>query len=158
MNSVRIISNWYSESTPPPPIKLCIFLSWLLLSSPDCFLPLKAPIILENLRTGFSCFSMLHNFCPILLSSDSFFFFKPLPVWDSPICACSAVTPWSVTHQALLSNFSRQSLWSGLPFLPPGIFPTQGSNPCLQCFLHWHADSVPLSHLSPLWTYPLPNL
>ena len=29
-------------------------------------------------------------------------------------------------------------------FLLQGIFPTQGSNPCL---LHWQADSLPLSHL-----------
>ena len=26
-------------------------------------------------------------------------------------------------------------------------FPTQGSNLCLLCFLHWQADSLPLSHL-----------
>ena len=32
-------------------------------------------------------------------------------------------------------------------FLLPGIFPTQGSNPCLFCLLHWQADSLPLSHL-----------
>ena len=25
-----------------------------------------------------------------------------------------------------------------------GIFPTQGSNPCLLCLLHWQADSLPL--------------
>ena len=25
-----------------------------------------------------------------------------------------------------------------------GIFPTQGSNPCLLCLLHWHAGSLPL--------------
>ena len=35
-------------------------------------------------------------------------------------------TPWAGAHQALLSlKFSRQELWSGLPFLPPGI---QGLN------------------------------
>ena len=32
-----------------------------------------------------------------------------------------------------------------------GIFPTQGSNTCLLCLLHWQVDSLPLSHLgSPL--------
>ena len=25
-----------------------------------------------------------------------------------------------------------------------GIFPTQGSNPCLSCLLHWQAGSLPL--------------
>ena len=46
------------------------------------------------------------------------------------------VTPWTVAHQAPLSiGFSRQEHWSGLPFLPSGIFPTQGSNlvPCISC-------------------------
>ena len=28
-------------------------------------------------------------------------------------------------------GFSRQGCWSGLPFPPPGIFPTQGLNSCL---------------------------
>ena len=39
------------------------------------------------------------------------------------------MTPWTVVHQApLFMGFSRQEYWSGLPFPPPGIFPTQGSN------------------------------
>ena len=29
------------------------------------------------------------------------------------------------------TGFSRQEHWRGLPFLPPGIFPTQGLNPGL---------------------------
>ena len=37
-------------------------------------------------------------------------------------------------------GFSRQEYWSGLPFPPPGIFPTQGSNLHL---LHWQVDSLP---------------
>ena len=41
-------------------------------------------------------------------------------------------TPWTVVRQAPLSmEFSRQEYWSGLPWLPSGIFPTQGSNPGL---------------------------
>ena len=41
-------------------------------------------------------------------------------------------TPWTVAHQAPLSmEFSRQEYWSGLPFLPPGDLPTQGSDPGL---------------------------
>ena len=43
----------------------------------------------------------------------------------------------------------RQEPWRGCHFLPPGIFPTQGSNPRL---LHGQADSLPLSHQgSPLF-------
>ena len=40
------------------------------------------------------------------------------------------VTPETVARQAPLSmGFFRQEYWSGLPFLPPGIFPTQGLEP-----------------------------
>ena len=39
-------------------------------------------------------------------------------------------------------EFSQQEYWSRLPFLQ-GLFPTQGSNPCL---LHWQADTSLLSH------------
>ena len=39
---------------------------------------------------------------------------------------------WTVAHQAPQSiRFSRQEYWSGLPFLFPGVFLTQGSIPCL---------------------------
>ena len=51
--------------------------------------------------------------------------------------------PWTVAHQAPLSmGFSRQEYWSGLPCPPPGIFPTQGSNPGLP-----HCKQI-LHHLS----------
>ena len=54
------------------------------------------------------------------------------------------VTPWTITRQAPLSmGFSRQECWTGQPFPSPGIFLTQGSNPC---FLHWQADSSLLNH------------
>ena len=37
---------------------------------------------------------------------------------------------WTVAHQAALPmGYSRQEYWSGLPFPPPGIMPTQWSNP-----------------------------
>ena len=41
----------------------------------------------------------------------------------------SFLTPWAVAPQAPLpTGFSRQESWSGLPFPPPGVFPTQGWN------------------------------
>ena len=53
-------------------------------------------------------------------------------------------TPCTLTCQAPLSTgFPRQEYWSGLSFLPQGIFPTKGS------YLHllpWQMDSLPLSH------------
>ena len=51
------------------------------------------------------------------------------------VCVCVShsvnvglfVTQWTVTD-GLSMEFSRQEYWSGLPFPPPGIFLTQGSN------------------------------
>ena len=57
-------------------------------------------------------------------------------------------TQWTVARQALLFiGFFRQEYWSGLPFPPPGIFPTQGCNPSLLHLLHWQAGFLPLSNL-----------
>ena len=52
--------------------------------------------------------------------------------------------PRTIAHRAPLMGFPGQEYWSGLPFLLQGIFPAQGSNPCL---LHWQVDSLSLSHL-----------
>ena len=62
------------------------------------------------------------------------------------VCAFSCIqlfaTPCTAAHQAPLSvRFSRQELWSGLPFPSPRVFPTQGSNLHLLCLLHWRAGS-----------------
>ena len=55
---------------------------------------------------------------------------------------CSSPT----AHQASLSKkFSRQDHWRGLPVPTPEDLPTQGSNPCLLCLLHWQADSLSLA-------------
>ena len=44
----------------------------------------------------------------------------------------------------------------GCHFLSQAIFPTEGSNPSLLCFLHWQAGSLPLSRqgVSPLQVPP----
>ena len=58
------------------------------------------------------------------------------------------MTQQTVTHQAPLSmRFSRQEFCGGSPCFLWGIFPTQGSNPCLLHLLHWWTDSLPLYHL-----------
>ena len=43
----------------------------------------------------------------------------------------------------LSMGFSRQEYWSELPFPPPGIFSTQGSNRHSSCLLHWQVGSEP---------------
>ena len=45
-------------------------------------------------------------------------------------------------------EFPRQEYWSGLPFPPPGTFPTQGSNPSLLHF--WWILYCPSHQGSPL--------
>ena len=85
------------------------------------------------------------------------------PCWWSILymCVCMLnhvrlfLIPWTAACQAPLSmEFTRQEYWSRWPFSSPGgIFPTQGSNPRLLCFLHWQADSLPLRRLgSPFYT------
>ena len=61
-------------------------------------------------------------------------------LYDSIDCAPQA---------SLFTGFSRQEYWSGLSWLPPGIFLTQESNLHLLSLLHWQVDSLPLSPLSP---------
>ena len=58
-------------------------------------------------------------------------------------CVRLFAIPWIAAHQAPLSmGFSRQTYWSGMPFLSPGDLPS--ADPHL---LHWQVNSLPLSHL-----------
>ena len=58
------------------------------------------------------------------------------------------VTLWTVDFQASQSmGFSRQEYWSGMPFPPPEIFPTQGSNQRLLNLLQQEAGFLPLTPL-----------
>ena len=57
-------------------------------------------------------------------------------------------TPRTTTFQAPLSkSFPGKNTGLVRPCLLPGVFPTQGSNLCLLCLLHWQANSLPLSPL-----------
>ena len=47
-------------------------------------------------------------------------------------------------------DFPGKNTGAGGHALLEGIFPTQGSNPCLLCFLHWQVSSLPLSYLGSL--------
>ena len=46
---------------------------------------------------------------------------------------------------ALSMGFPGKNIGVGCHSLLQGIFPTQGSSPCLLCLLHWQADSLPLT-------------
>ena len=66
------------------------------------------------------------------------------------LCACSvtfdSMRPYELQPTRLLCPWDSpgKNTGVGCHALFQGIFPTQGSNPCL---LHWQADSLPLSHL-----------
>ena len=61
--------------------------------------------------------------------------------FDLSIICNSFVTSWTVAHQAPLWDFPGKNAGVGCHFLLQGIFPTQGSNPCLP---QWQAGSLPL--------------
>ena len=69
---------------------------------------------------------------------------------------------WPNGHQAPPSmGFSRQEYWSGLPFLSPGNFLTQGSNPglphCRQTLYRLsHQGSPSVQLLSCVWLFATP--
>ena len=68
-------------------------------------------------------------------------------LWSRFSCVQLFASLWTIARQApLLIGFSRREYWSGflLHFILRGIFPTQGSNSCLLCLLHWRASSLPL--------------
>ena len=108
----------------------------------------------KSCMCGFVCFCLLFRslsiviFNSVLSMLQKIVDFRFLPVclgrghaqwpptfWD--LLDCSSQAPLSV-------GSSRQEDWSGLPFPPPGFFPTQRSNLHL---LHWQADSLPLGHM-----------
>ena len=69
-------------------------------------------------------------------------------VLSSSVMSYSFATLWTVVWQVPLSmGFSQSEYWSGMPFPPPGDLSGPGVS-CVSCiFLHWQADSLPLSHL-----------
>ena len=56
------------------------------------------------------------------------------------------MTPWTAVHQAPLWESPIKNTGECCHFLLQGIFPTQGSNPCLLCLLYWQNRSVLQRH------------
>ena len=67
-------------------------------------------------------------------------------------CVCSVVSHslrlhvLSPTRLLCPWNFLGKNIGVGCHFLLQGIFPTQGSNPCLFHLLHWQVGSFPHHH------------
>ena len=75
-----------------------------------------------------------------------------------PMLSCSDVYDSLRLHGLQLPrllclwDFPGENTGVGCHFLFHGIFPTQGSNPCLLNLLHWQVDYLSLRHLeSPLY-------
>ena len=63
-------------------------------------------------------------------------------VAQSCVTLCCALD-YSPPGSSARGIFQARILESGLPFPPPGVFPTQGSNPHLLSLLDWQVDSLP---------------
>ena len=115
-------------------------LSFPVTSCSDYLLPLYSRCCLNS--TSCSWF-LLPIWCSAKVVSQTLCFF----VWSMAQLLSHVwlfATPWIVARQAALSTeCSEQDYWSGVPFLTPGLFLTQGSNPHLLHRLHW----LPLSYL-----------
>ena len=125
----RIPPHWHLGLGLPPPelseINVCC------LSSPVCGFFMKPELTKTNMVPHTSCLIHVHVHAHAQLLSHVQLF----------------STPWTVACQAPLPmGFSRQEYWSGLQFPSPAIFPTQGSNLCLLCLLHWQVSSLPSRH------------
>ena len=70
----------------------------------------------------------------------------------------SCLTPYDPARLLCPWDFPGKNSGVGCHSLLWGIFPIQGSNPCLLYLLHWQVDSLPLApHGNPLclWKYYL---
>ena len=66
--------------------------------------------------------------------------------WSHFSCVQLFVTLWTLAHQATLPMDSPgKNTGVGFHALLQRIFPTQRSNLCLLCLLHWEAGSLPLA-------------
>ena len=74
---------------------------------------------------------------------------------DVLACSVMSYSLWPhgpVVPQVPLSmEFSSKNTGVGCYFFLQGIFPTQGLNPHLLCFLHWQVGSLPPSYLGSQW-------
>ena len=76
-------------------------------------------------------------------------------LFSHQVMSDSFATPWTVAHQALSTEFSRQEPWSGWLFPSPGDLPDLGTEPGSPAL----ADSLPLRHQeSPSTIYHLLKL
>ena len=101
--------------------------------------------LLPNLNFSFTA-------CP---SSDPSFHFPVLTSY--PECLLSGIFLFAA-RLLCPQDFPGKNTGIDYHFLLQRIFASQGSNPRLPNFLHWHGDLLQLSHLGSLTSYPRESL
>ena len=121
--------------------------------------PLKLPPVLAKRRRQKQCYIMGR----MAGISSTLRDLKAAKVVLFATCVCAQLCPTlcdsmdcSPPGFSVHGNFQARILeWVAISY-SWGIFPTQGSNLCLFCLLHWQMDSLPLWHLgSPIFTISL---
>ena len=104
-----------------------------------------------------SCSETRNEQSPLTLNTSA------KPTWfHTRVCSYSAMPdslwPHGLQPARFLCSWDLPGKDTGVDFhfLLQGTFPTQGSNPCFLCFLHWQMGSLPPSHLEspdPTWWF-----
>ena len=106
-------------------------LGWAFLNQEYLLTPTDILIFFFNLQIAFGENLEFNSFSAYMLNHFS--------------CDPLSATLWTVVHQAsLLWDSPGKNTGVGCHALLQGIFPTQGSNPCLLPLQHWQAGSLPL--------------
>ena len=110
-------------------LQSCTIVVVVVLTAPPLSLHLLPSLISNCLNLPIGTQARLWRLCCCLVAKSC-----PPVLWP----------PWTVATMLLCTwDFPGNNTGLGCHFLLQGIFPTQGSN---LCFLHWQADSLPLSH------------
>ena len=109
----------------------------------------EIPWTYHLLMTSYMSGPMLELYTYSLIHLFSQCFQTAGPVQFSCSVVSNSLRPHGFQHARLPCPWDPpgKNTGVGCHFLLQGIFPTQESNPCLLCLLHWHVGSLPLSHL-----------
>ena len=121
---------------------------WSLFILPYCESLFPNLFLKESTINSFILFAFFQDFFFTIILGETY----PVPISYVHVCvnalqSCPTVCnpidcslPGSSVH-----GISRQKYWSELPCPPPGVFLTQGSNPCFLSLLHWQVGFFTIS-------------
>ena len=92
---------------------------------------------------------------PCLSLSLSHNYYPDLGLLSCCSVMSSSLQPYGLQPARLLHPWDSpgKNTGVGCHFLLHGIFPAQGLNPHVQCFLHWQVNLLPVSHLGSPQTF-----